>query len=176
MEPLCATYRVGFPEGRNMCCGTRPSPATPITRQGGWRRCKKCEGMFYGETSRGGKCPAGGAHDKSESGNYLVTQNTPDDSGQHYWRWCNKCQGMFYAGHGTGTCSSGGGHDDDGSGDYSLAQNVGESGVGEQLALVQQVPRSVFCWTSVGCLPARRRPRQDEQRGLQRTSCDPGLC
>ena len=119
----------GFPRGGYMCCGTRPSPATPITRQGGWRRCKKCEGMFYGETSRGGKCPAGGAHDKSDSGNYLVTQNTPDDSGQHYWRWCNKCQSMFYAGHGTGTCSSGGGHDPNASGDYSLAQNVGESGV-----------------------------------------------
>ena len=84
--------------------------------------------MFYGETSSAGKCPAGGAHDKSESGNYSVTQNTPDDPGQHYWRWCSKCQGMFYAGHGTGTCSSGGGHDPDASGDYSLAQNVGESG------------------------------------------------
>ena len=58
----------------------------------------------------------------------IWTQNTPDDSGQHYWRWCNKCQGMFYAGHGTGTCSSGGGHDPNASGDYSLAQNVGESG------------------------------------------------
>lgn len=38
--------------------------------QGNWRRCKKCEGLFY-PASAGGSCPAGKDHDADEL-EYLV--------------------------------------------------------------------------------------------------------
>lgn len=38
-------------------------------RQGGWRWCKDCMGMFYSGNSAG-VCPAGGGHDSSGSGQY----------------------------------------------------------------------------------------------------------
>jgi hypothetical protein len=126
---LQAALTNGYPSGGFGCCGTQPPPPAPPTRQSGWRWCKKCEGMFFGEFSGSdGKCPAGGGHDKSGSGNYSVVINSPADPGQHFWRWCNKCQGMFYGGHGAGRCPAGGGHDSYGSGDYSLMQNVGAFG------------------------------------------------
>jgi hypothetical protein len=122
------SFGSGSPRGGYMCCGTKPPPPAPITRQSAWFWCKKCEGMFFGGfPGSSGTCPAGGGHDRSASGNYSLTINSPDDTGQHYWRWCNKCQGLFFAGHGAGTCPSGGAHDQHGSGDYSLTQNVGAS-------------------------------------------------
>lgn len=39
--------------------------------QEGWRWCHKCEGMFY-SLSESSACPAGGAHDASQSGTYFI--------------------------------------------------------------------------------------------------------
>ena len=36
-------------------------------RQSGWRRCKKCEGLFFGDEKRRGSCPAGKEHDPEEA-------------------------------------------------------------------------------------------------------------
>lgn len=119
----------GFPRAGYRCCATRQPPPSPVTRQSGWRWCKKCQAMFFGEfTGSNGRCPAGAGHDKSASGNYSIVINSPDDPGQHLWRWCNKCQGLFFGGHGAGKCPAGAGHDSNGSGDYSLMQNVGAAG------------------------------------------------
>jgi hypothetical protein len=38
--------------------------------QSGWKRCRKCVGLFYGPFQ--GKCPAGGTHDAQGSLNYWV--------------------------------------------------------------------------------------------------------
>lgn len=42
--------------------------------QGNWRRCKKCEGLFY-PASAGGSCPAGKDHDP-DTAEYLIAHTT----------------------------------------------------------------------------------------------------
>jgi hypothetical protein len=88
--------------------------------QNGWRWCHKCQGLFFSRHNLG-VCPAGGKHDISESGDYILRQSEPD-FGQHEWRWCPKCQGLFFSGHNMGVCPAGGEHSREGSGDYSLEQ------------------------------------------------------
>jgi hypothetical protein len=86
-----------------------------------WRWCNKCQGLFFGGNATLGKCPVGGGHDKTGSGNYRLVQNTPAAFGQSNWRWCNKCQGLYFAGNPTaGTCPDSGTHSKVGSGNYSL--------------------------------------------------------
>src|ERR1700741_3879278 len=50
-------------------------------QQGGWRWCRKCEGLFYRRDTHGanlvggsstGVCPTGGGHDDSASGHYAA--------------------------------------------------------------------------------------------------------
>jgi hypothetical protein len=97
----------------------------PLVGQHGWRWCKKCQGLYFGDHATQGTCPAGGAHDKSGSGDYHVINNAPGASGQHNWRFCKKCEGMFFAGNATnGVCAAGGAHDPSASGDYAIRQNV----------------------------------------------------
>jgi hypothetical protein len=38
----------------------------------GWRWCKKCQGLYYASNKDIGQCPAGGAHDFSGSGHYVL--------------------------------------------------------------------------------------------------------
>ena len=46
----------------------------PITQQSGWRYCNKCLGLFYAPSKQQiGRCPAGGAHNPAQSGNYSLT-------------------------------------------------------------------------------------------------------
>lgn len=102
----------------------------PITAQRNWRWCHKCAGLFYfGATgNQYGKCPAGGAHEKSGSGDYALMGDSdgnfsPGITAQRNWRWCSKCAGLWYAGATAdpdGTCPAGGGHSKAGSGDYAL--------------------------------------------------------
>ncbi len=91
----------------------------PALGQQNWRWCNKCQGLFFAGNP-GSKCPAGGAHDKTGSGNYRLVQNTPTYPGQENWRWCNKCQGLFFAGNPGSKCPAGGAHVKTGSGDYTL--------------------------------------------------------
>lgn len=44
--------------------------------QGNWRRCKKCEGLFYPATA-GGSCPAGKDHD-ADTVEYLIAHTTAE--------------------------------------------------------------------------------------------------
>src|SRR4051812_29122967 len=43
----------------------------PTAGQNNWRWCHKCQGLFFGGNP-GSHCPAGGAHDKTGSGDYLL--------------------------------------------------------------------------------------------------------
>lgn len=45
--------------------------------QSGWRWCRKCEGLFFAFNAGKGRCPAKGAHDKSQSGDYNVEFEYP---------------------------------------------------------------------------------------------------
>lgn len=108
---------------------TDPSVVAPplydfaANEQSNWRWCNKCQGLFFGGNP-GSKCPAGGAHSKTGSGNYRSVQNTPGAHGQANWRWCKKCQGMFFGGNPGSKCPAGGAHIKTGSGNYVLAHNV----------------------------------------------------
>lgn len=51
-----------------MFFGTGQQPN--LTIEGGWRWCRRCEGMFFRSVGVFGVCPAGGRHDSSESGVY----------------------------------------------------------------------------------------------------------
>lgn len=44
--------------------------------QADWRYCDKCKGLFYGPEESSSKCPDGGTHDGSRSGNYILTTIT----------------------------------------------------------------------------------------------------
>lgn len=49
------------------------APVPPHTiQQDQWRYCFKCAGLFYGKAAVS-HCPAGGTHDGSKSGNYVLT-------------------------------------------------------------------------------------------------------
>jgi hypothetical protein len=94
---------------------------SPMSPQNDWRWCERCQGLWFGDNSTSGVCPAGGGHSEIGSGNYTLTQGT--GSGQDNWRWCDQCQGLWFAGNGTpGVCPAGGGHSENGSGDYFLTQ------------------------------------------------------
>ncbi len=102
--------------------GPRTTP-----NQEGWRWCKKCQGLSFAGTGlrRFGSCPAGGQHDYTGSGRYLLVHDMPYPYGQSNWRWCRKCQGVTFAGSATlGACAGGGQHDHTGSWNYHLAATV----------------------------------------------------
>jgi Dual-action HEIGH metallo-peptidase len=101
---------------------------TPTQNQ--WRWCPKCQGLFYG--GAGSACPAGGAHDGAQSGNYVLLHSVgsgPDH--QDNWRFCSKCRGLFTAAFAAAACPAGGTHNGTTSGNYSLLHSVG-SGPGLQ--------------------------------------------
>jgi hypothetical protein len=108
------------------------SPAYALAQEG-WRWCNKCQGMFYGLYPTGlGICPAGGAHNPSQSGRYYIrVEGTVPNVQQGGWSWCSKCMGFFYSAGGTlGFCPAGGTHTNQGSGAYAAI--VGENGQQQQ--------------------------------------------
>jgi hypothetical protein len=96
-----------------------------MSEQSNWRWCNKCQVLAFAGSPSLGACAAGGSHDHTGSGDYLLTQNVTDPGRQANWRWCNKCQVLAFAGSPSlGACAAGGSHDHTGSGDYLLTQNV----------------------------------------------------
>jgi hypothetical protein len=88
--------------------------------QSNWRWCHKCQGLFFAGIP-GAVCPAGGAHDGSLSGNYVLLHSVGGgDDHQDNWRWCHKCQGLFFGGIPGAVCPAGGAHDGSLSGNYTL--------------------------------------------------------
>jgi hypothetical protein len=99
-----------------------------VDRQGGWRWCNQCQGLFYGPAVANSHCPAGGAHalpSQIGSSDYSPFHNVAANPGrQSDWRWCDKCQGMFFGpGTAASRCPAGDTHTPPAqshSGDYSL--------------------------------------------------------
>ncbi|MEZ4449901.1 MAG: RICIN domain-containing protein [Nannocystaceae bacterium] len=86
-----------------------------------WRWCKRCSHLFYAGNTPS-VCPAGGAHDPSASGAYLLSIVPLGYDGaltQDHWRWCRRCSVLSYGG-GVGKCAAAGGapHDTAGSANY----------------------------------------------------------
>jgi hypothetical protein len=104
-----------------------PLPPLPENAQDNWRWCQKCQGLYFNGSGSSGHCPAGGPHDATSSGDYVLFVNHVVGPGQSGWRWCNKCQGLYFNGSGSsGHCPAGGvpssnlPHDATGSGDYAV--------------------------------------------------------
>ena len=96
-------------------------PSLPMT-QDNFRWCNKCQGMFLGGSSVS-RCPAGGGHNGTGSGNYSLMRNSQFPYGQQDWRACKKCQSVFFGPKTLGVCPSGGPHDLSGSNNYTLVHN-----------------------------------------------------
>ena len=59
----------------------RSGMSTPtVLAQQDWRWCRKCQGLFFGPYESASHCPAGGTHDGSQSGNYVLTDIAPTGS------------------------------------------------------------------------------------------------
>ena len=99
-----------------------------LYRQPDWRFCFKCQGYFHGP-GPGGVCPAGGAHDGSESDAYVtvdasmtlmpsgeVVAETVGFEGE--WAYCQRCSGLFSTRAPERVCPAGGDHDPADSGAY----------------------------------------------------------
>jgi len=104
--------------------------------QSGWAWCQKCQGMYFTGSADQGACPAGGAHDGSASGHYMVDNGADPKAhphGQSEWSWCHKCQGLFYGPQVAGSrCPSGDAHDGAGSGDYTLDAEADDTPASQQ--------------------------------------------
>jgi hypothetical protein len=117
-----STKRALTADDTNGATGLYPS-------QDNWRWCRKCQGLAFGGGAANSSCPAGGAHDHSGSGDYVLAHGLPATaSWQAEWRWCNQCQGLFFGpGFASSGCPAGGTHADpgqSGSGNYSLQHNA----------------------------------------------------
>jgi hypothetical protein len=90
-------------------------------RNAGGSVVPKCQGLFFSGNPDQGACPAGGRHDASRSGAYLMILGDGGQGMQAAWRWCQKCQGLFLTGNpDQGACPAGGRHDASRSGAYSM--------------------------------------------------------
>jgi hypothetical protein len=97
--------------------------------QANWRWCNRCQALYFAGASSGpGPCVAGGLHDATGSGNYILGTSS-SLPGQANWRWCNRCMCLFYGGDRTlGVCVAGGPHSLGGSGEYRVVTGPGTPG------------------------------------------------
>ena len=103
-----------------------------MSQQTGWKFCNKCHALFFGPNVAQSRCPGGGTHDASASGNYLMQFGDSTTGLQGGWRFCHKCAGLFFNGNPTTsrTCPAGGLHDASQSGHYVMG--FGEDSDGTQ--------------------------------------------
>lgn len=82
-----------------------------------WRRCPKCQCVWYGAFGGLSACPAGGFHGYLDEGNKPVLAAETCNSGdpvppgrQTGWHRCKKCEGLVFPAV-AGVCPKGGDHD-----------------------------------------------------------------
>lgn len=76
-----------------------------IAMQAGWRWCQKCQRLWHADHPPG-QCFAGGTHDATGSGAYLLPR--ADLGLEQWWAWCSTCQGVVR--FGKDGCAAGGQH------------------------------------------------------------------
>lgn len=108
--------------------GGEPATPPPGTVQDGWRLCRRCQGMVYGNDSTPGRCPAGGGH--VTGGGYALQCGDGVAGMEAGWRRCGKCQGLAFAGGTAGACPAGGKHETGAGAAYALT--LGNAGRGQQ--------------------------------------------
>jgi hypothetical protein len=76
--------------------------------QDNWRRCLKCNGMFWDGRWTKGSCPAGDTHSAEDPKDpmkclqdelILAYDVSEDSNNQANWRFCTQCFGMFFDGY-----------------------------------------------------------------------------
>jgi hypothetical protein len=89
-------------------------PETP-TGQTSWRRCQKCQVIFFDGYSDKGRCDAGDAHDGDLDYDFMMPHDFVGSlQDQKAWEYCTKCKAMFYDGYpDRGHCAAGAGHERD---------------------------------------------------------------
>lgn len=79
----------------------------------GWRRCSKCQAMWYSPYLGESHCPAGGNHDFVARDNFGVlawsAAVTPPPQYERNWHRCVKCAGLFHDDGETSVCPVEGG-------------------------------------------------------------------
>lgn len=96
--------------------------------QRGWRRCAKCQALWFGAHSEISVCPGGGRHSPAGDSNYsLIHSAVPLPAGhQENWCICDQCQNLWFAGKADESrCSSGGRHTRTNSANFALATGAG---------------------------------------------------
>jgi hypothetical protein len=98
--------------------------ASKYQGQNGWKWCRRCQGVGHGTAPLSGHCPAGSAHDRSASPDYILWADSyPAKSfnAQSEWRWCNRCYGLCHQSN-PGVCPhpESGPHNYAGSGNYHI--------------------------------------------------------
>ncbi len=118
--PAGGTHEYKTSGGYSVVLGVTSAPG-----QHDWRLCQKCQGLFYAPSLMFDynpfRCPAGGEHDGSRSGDYSLVMNDPTSPGQYDWQLCRKCQGLFYGpNQSSSRCPVGGQHESGSSAQYSV--------------------------------------------------------
>ena len=97
------------------------------SRQGDWRVCNDCKGLFFGGRVTKGLCPADHLFMKRhtaglDSRTFLMEfdDGKPKANTQDGWLWCATCEGIFFGGRKNGECPLGGAHDPLDSGKYRM--------------------------------------------------------
>jgi hypothetical protein len=87
------------------------TPGASAATQNNWRRCSKCNMIFY-HGYRRSLCPAGRRHEAMLGANFNLPYNVPETpTAQAAWRFCNKCESLFFDGYPKkGVCPGKGGH------------------------------------------------------------------
>lgn len=92
--------------------------------------------LHFGEFGGGHCAVTGGAHDASESVNYVLPYSADALSvpgGQDQWRWCSKCHCLVYSAPGSsGDCAAGDKHDPTASNNYAVVHEDAHVPAGAQ--------------------------------------------
>jgi hypothetical protein len=89
--------------------GSAPHLAFGAPVQGDWRRCSKCNQLFFDGYADKGRCSAGGGHAAGPR-EYLLTYDDSTGPGQGDWRYCSRCKTLFFNGYSAkGVCPRDGG-------------------------------------------------------------------
>jgi hypothetical protein len=92
--------------------GAVPTPALAPPTQSNWRRCEKCNMLFFNGYRDKGRCPAGGRHAVFGRFDYVLVYDDSTGPGQGDWRFCRKCKAIFFNGYPSkGVCPAGDGHE-----------------------------------------------------------------
>jgi len=80
-----------------------------VKGQDNWKWCSQCYSLIYAGGQSLGVCPnTGGAHQVSDSGNYILTLDGNSQMGlQGQWSWCSQCQMLWWTGNGPKRCPQG---------------------------------------------------------------------